>query len=249
MQKIVKSISIGIFAVMIFFALINCKEPDTPDNVINIANIQGVTAPAVGGTPVTEITPSTQYTGTVVWSPVHNIFQNSTVYFAIITLTPKNGYTLEGVTTDFFTVQGANRVTNDENSSEITAIFPRTAGTVDNPAVIDLIAIEGITPKSGETPKTAINPTSQFTGTVTWSPEDNPFKANTIYTAIITLTPKAGFTLTGVPADFFIVTNATTTNNDANSNIVTVVFNNNHTHQWNNWSVTTPATCVAEVKK
>jgi len=76
-----------------------------------------------------------QYTGTVVWSPIDGIFKNSTVYFAIITLIPKNGYTLQGVPTDFFTVPGANRVNNDENSCVITAVFPKTAGTVDNPAV------------------------------------------------------------------------------------------------------------------
>jgi hypothetical protein len=37
--------------------------------VINIAAIQGVTAPATGGTPVSAITENAQYSGTVTWSP------------------------------------------------------------------------------------------------------------------------------------------------------------------------------------
>jgi hypothetical protein len=249
MRFIVKGLSIGILAAMLVFLLISCQEPNNSpqvDRIINFANIQGVNAPTVGGTPITEITPTIQYTGTVVWSPIDGIFKNSTVYFTIITLTPKNGYTLKGVTTDFFTVPGANRVNNDENSGVITAVFPRTAGTVDNPAVIDIYAIEGITPKSGEIPKTTITPTPQFTGNVTWSPDDNPFKANTIYTATITLAPKTGFIFKDVQADLFTVTGATTVNNNANSNIVTAVFDNNHVHRWSNWSVITHATCSDE---
>jgi len=186
--------------------------------------IQGVTPPAVGETPVTEITPTAQYTGTVKWSPSHQRFLNSTIYFATITLTPKSGYTMEGVPTDFFTVTGANKVNNDADSGIITAIFPTTAGTIASPAVIDIPAIEGITPISRETPKTVITPTAQYTGTVEWSPSDNPFEVFRKYKATITLTPKAGFTLTGVKADFFKVMGANTVSYKINSSTVTADF-------------------------
>jgi formylglycine-generating enzyme required for sulfatase activity len=216
------------FGIVVFVALllINCENPNDPPRpeVINIAAINGLTAPVTGGTPVTAITATEQYTGTVVWSPAHSIFQNSTVYFATITIAPKNGYTLEGVTTNFFTVMGVNKVNNDADSGVITAIFPRTAGTMDNPAVIDIQAIEGIAPIAGETPKTTVNPTAQYTGTVTWSPADNKFDSSKVYTATITLTPKAGFTFKGITVDFFTVAEATTVSNSANSGVVTAVF-------------------------
>jgi len=222
MKTIVKGLGIAIFATMLVFILISCKEPDSPDRVINIAAISGITAPAVGGTPVTVITEIKQYTGTVVWSPLHETFQNSTVYFATITLTPKKGYILEGVAADFFTVTGANTVSNDANSGVITAVFPITAGTIANPSPID-IPIEDITPITGRIPKTTINPTAQYTGTITWSPNDNPFMAKQ-YTATITLTPRAGFTLNGVDANSFKVIGATTVSIDANSNTITTVY-------------------------
>ena len=86
-------------------------------------------------------------------------------------------------------------------------------------------AIGGVTaPVVGETPVTAITEGKQFTGTVTWSPEASTFAASTVYTAAITLTPKAGYKLDGVAADFFTVAGATSVSNGANSGVVTAVF-------------------------
>jgi len=95
------------------------------DTVINIAAIPGVTAPETDATPVTVITETDQYTGTVTWDPAHNPFQASTVYTATITLTPKAGFTLTGVAENFFTVDGAI-ATNPINSGVVTAVFPET---------------------------------------------------------------------------------------------------------------------------
>jgi len=94
--------------------------------VINIAAIPGVTAPETGGTPVTTITATAQYTGTVTWSPDHETFGGETVYTATITLTAKAGYTLTGVTANFFTVAGA-AATNPIDSGVVTAVFQATA--------------------------------------------------------------------------------------------------------------------------
>lgn len=90
--------------------------------------IGGVTAPAVGETPVTAITEGKQFTGTVTWSPdlVDGKFGPQTVYTATITLTPKAGYKLDGVAANFFTVAGATSVSNGANSGVVTAVFPAT---------------------------------------------------------------------------------------------------------------------------
>ncbi len=96
------------------------------DHVINIATIPGVTAPVTGATPVTTITETAQYTGAVTWSPVNNPFAGTTVYTATIMLTPKTGYTLTGVSADFFTVAGSTFRTNPANSGTVTAVFPVT---------------------------------------------------------------------------------------------------------------------------
>ena len=86
-------------------------------------------------------------------------------------------------------------------------------------------AIVGVTaPVVGETPVTAITEGKQFTGAVTWSPKVSTFAASTVYTATITLTPKAGYKLGGVAANFFTVAGATNVSNGANSGVVTAVF-------------------------
>ncbi|MBN1243624.1 MAG: SUMF1/EgtB/PvdO family nonheme iron enzyme [Spirochaetales bacterium] len=92
-------------------------------------------------------------------------------------------------------------------------------------AVIDIAAIHGVSaPVYGATPVTAIAETIQYTGTVTWNGSPATFAASTVYTATITLTPKSGFTLTGVAGDFFEVEGASSVSNPADSGVVTAVF-------------------------
>jgi hypothetical protein len=93
---------------------------------VDIAAIEGVTPPVKNAAPVTTITETDQYTGTVTWRPDDNSFAAATAYTTTITLTPKTGYTLEGVTENYFTVAGATSVTNEANSGIITAVFPAT---------------------------------------------------------------------------------------------------------------------------
>jgi len=125
----------SIIAMMLFSVGCSLDGTDPADNgstggggdtVINIAVIPGVTAPAGGETPVTAITETAQYTGTVSWSPADNPFEYETAYTATITLTAKSGYTLTGVTANFFTVAGADTVTHDADSGVVTAVFPPT---------------------------------------------------------------------------------------------------------------------------
>jgi hypothetical protein len=95
-------------------------------SVINISAIPGVTAPVPGAAPVTAITPTDQYTGIVDWYPVEDPFQEDKIYIATITLTPKPGFTLTGVSANFFTVTGAIIVTNETDSRVVTAVFLKT---------------------------------------------------------------------------------------------------------------------------
>ncbi len=59
---------------------------------------------------------------------------------------------------------------------------------------------------------------------MTWSPAYGTFVVFTVYTATITLTAKAGYTLAGVTANSFTVAGATSVSHSANSGVVTAVF-------------------------
>lgn len=204
--------------------LVGCPNPVSPptDTVINLSAIPGVTAPVFGATPVTTITETTQYTGIVVWSGSPATFAASTVYTATITLTPKAGFTLAGVVANSFTVTGAT-ATNAVNSGIVTAVFPATGAAPDT--VINLAAIGGITvPLHGAIPVATITETAQYTGTVAWNGSPATFTASTPYTATITLTARAGYTLSGVVANFFTVAGSTSASNPVNSGVITAAF-------------------------
>jgi len=133
----------------------------SPVQAINIAAIPGVTIPDPGVPRPTAITATAQYTGTIAWTINGNAFTQANfyntagdVYTATITLTPTSGYTLIGVTANFFTVSGATSVTYTAGSSTITAVFPPTATYV-----ITGNTTSGFTAtKAGETVGTANQP-------------------------------------------------------------------------------------------
>lgn len=190
---------------------------------VTTAAIPGVTVPVATEVPVKVITETQQFTGAVEWAPKNNNnglswFMGETVYTATITLTPKPGYKLEGVASNFFTVEGASSVSNNANSGVVTAVFPATVSVPVSQSKLSITA-----PKTGNTPAKNIY-TSQFTGTITWSPSDSKFVANTVYTATITMTAVNGYTFKGVPENFFTIEGATSVTNAANSNVVTAVF-------------------------
>jgi len=196
---------------------------------IDMLKIPGILEPDEGATPVTTIQ-TEQYTGTITWSPDDTIFFAGEEYAATITLVPKAGYTLKGVGADFFTVPGATS-RNTAGSGVITAIFPLVKAEPAEPTeptetatTISLAEIAGvIQPEPGAEPVVAITETEQYTGTVSWTPADNPFVEGQAYTAIITLVPKEGFTLEGLNENYFTVSGAATTN-ATESGIITAVF-------------------------
>ena len=106
-------------------------QDDYLETTVNIAAIEGLTAPVNGEIPVDTITETDQYTGSVEWYDDEELFDRdtfeaATVYTAFITLTAKPGYTFAGVAEDFFTVAGADTVSNSQHSGIVTAVFPRT---------------------------------------------------------------------------------------------------------------------------
>jgi hypothetical protein len=208
--------------VTVSYGNLTCNTANLTVNkkTINISDIHGVVAPVTGGIPVTVITENDQYSGTVTWSGNPSAFAPVTQYTATITLTPKTEYTLQGVTSNFFTVAGVTTVSNSANSGVITAVFPQTAAIM-----INIAAIQGVTaPVRGATPVTVITENDQYSGTVSWNDNPSAFAAATQYTATITLTPKQGYTFTGVSSDFFTVAGATNVSNSADSGTVTAVF-------------------------
>ena len=211
-----------VFAIIPLLLLASCPIADPPDlDPITTLAIGGVNIPVAGGTPVTTITPTPQFTGTVTWQPNHPTFQTETVYTATITLMPEPGYTLDGIRADRFTVAGAT-VTHDANSPVITAVFPATARTI---YIRDIPGLPA--PAGGEIPVTTID-AAQFTGIVAWDPVipavPGTFAGATVYTAAITLTARAGYTFYGVPANSLTVAGADTVTNAVNSGVVTAVF-------------------------
>jgi hypothetical protein len=110
--------------------------PASGDKVITLAEIPGITAPDAGGSPVTIIGNTDQYTGMVFWSNSPVVFAANTIYTAVIYLTPKPGYTLTGVRENFFQVEGAV-TTNGAGSGTVTAVFPKTSITVDSLAALN----------------------------------------------------------------------------------------------------------------
>ena len=195
--------------------------------IINIAAIPGVTAPVTGATPVDTIIVTAQYTGTVAWSDTPETFAGGTEYTATITLTPKAGFTLTGVTENFFTVAEATTDTNPADSGVVTAEFPETAFVITDTTIIGVTA-----PVTGAVPDGTIDDSAQYTGTVTWSPTDSPFAGEEVYTATITLTAKSGYTLSGVAANSFTVDGVAATNTTNSGEVTSAAF---------------PATVAAEI--
>ncbi len=107
-----------------------------------------------------------------------------------------------------------------------TPVFKIIGGGSSGPSIrtISSPTITGVTiPAQGEAPVSSLSSTSEYTATIAWTGSPAVFLASTSYTATITLTPKSGYTLTGIKANFFTVAGATATNS-LDSGVVTAVF-------------------------
>ncbi len=190
-----------------------------PGKIVSPA-ILGVTPPDKGQTPVSTLTETNSYTATISWSGNPTTFSGGTIYTTTITITPKDGYTLTGIPENFFTIEGVTSVVNNESSGTITAVFPRTESLI-----ISLSTINGLTvPVTNAVPVSTITETNEYSANVLWGNNPKTFKSNTIYTATVTINPKEGYTLLGIPENFFRVLGATSVTNNAGSGTVNVIF-------------------------
>ena len=193
-------------------------------NIIDLSAIAGVTAPVIGAAPTSTLAATSQYTAAISWSPATTTFAPGTAYAANVAVTPKAGYTLNGVPANFFTVAGA-AATSSINTGAVRAIFPSTAATIDHNVLSDVqMPAAGAAAYRFDSDVDASTEYdyAQYRETVTFSPDSiyHPAKA---YTAVIDLMPKPGYTLTGVPSNFFVVPGATASNTP-NSGAVLAFF-------------------------
>jgi hypothetical protein len=104
-----------------------------------------------------------------------------------------------------YTTTGYNKtVTGDQTITvtyqQKTAVFTVTVtGSSGGKTPVGIADITIATPISGRIPVTTVSSTVNFTaGTVIWSPNDNPFRDGTVYTATVILTAASGYTFTGL---------------------------------------------------
>jgi hypothetical protein len=181
--------------------------------------------PVKGATPTTTINTS-QYGGSISWTPADPSFAPSTAYQATVVLTATTGFTFTGVGVDSFTYTYAGTATTNPvgsgNIITVTISFPATAADV--VSAFDLTALV-VAPVKHETPSTAIN-APQYTGIITWNPAHSPFAPSTAYQATVVLTAKSGYTFAGVSANSFSHTHlgTTVTHPAGSGNIITVTI-------------------------
>jgi len=125
---------------------------------INVRNIMDVIPPRTGNTPVTSITTSSQYSGSVVWYPNHSTFQSNIEYTANITLMPRYGWTLDGVAENWFRIFTLTGTANEANTTHaagsgvITKTFPATTAPAPYPEPTQFVAFT-----FDDTPSTSTN--------------------------------------------------------------------------------------------
>jgi hypothetical protein len=229
-----------LFAGLIGLFFIACDNPVNgpglpADKVVTDLSLNAkVTAPVKDVQPNTTPIQADQYTGTIAWqtenSGAHTgVFAASTVYKAVVTLTPNTGFTFAGVAANSFIHTAATTVTNPANSGTVTITFPATAAEGQDTPINDLSLNDKVTaPVRNAQPDTTPIQASQYTGTIAWQTENggapiDVFAASTVYKAVVTLTPNTGFTFDGVAANSFVYSGATVTN-PAGSGTVTITF-------------------------
>ena len=130
--------------------------------------------------------------------------------------------------TDYTVTYDNNTKASDEAKVTVEIISNNYAGTLEKtftilPKTINS-AITLTAPVKNEVPQTEIT-TDEYTATVSWSPKvTDKFVYNTVYTATITITPKANYTVKGIAENGYTVNGAQTVTNEADSATVTAVY-------------------------
>ena len=135
---------------------------------------------------------------------------------------------------------------NPAGSTDITADTAITAAAV---------TITG--PAKGVAPVTTApaGGTGYTCGAVSWSPNDNPFKGGTVYTAMVTLTANEGYTFTGLTDAFVNAQAAVVSGNTGKSVTLSLTFAATepddsdypkpvHVHVWGEWYISIAPTAT-----
>ena len=131
--------------------------------------------------------------------------------------------------TDYTVTYDNNTDASDEAKVMVEIISNNYAGTLEKtftilPKTINTAITQLTAPVKNEVPQTEIE-TDEYTATVVWSPEvEDKFGYDTVYTATITITPKANYTVKGIAENGYTVNGAQTVTNEADSAIVTAVY-------------------------
>jgi hypothetical protein len=192
--------------------------------------------------PVSNMTPvwsfsGSQYSGTIIWkndatqAVLSGPFQYNTAYTAELTLTPASGYTLKNIGQNGFIHSGTLSCTNPAGGAFVTLNFSET-GSAGSPTMVYDTNLTNRLPKPvhGASPLAAFGG-PQYTGAVSWKDSNNQHFAGTFqtgmsYAAVVTLTPKAGYTFLGIKQNVFTHAAALSggVTNAAGSGTITINF-------------------------
>ncbi len=140
----------------------------------------------------------------------------------------KDGDKILVLDTDYTVAYEKNIKASEEAKAKVEMISNNYKGTLEKlftilPKTINS-AIILTAPVKNEVPQTEME-TNEYTATVAWSPEvTDKFGYSTVYTATITITPKANYTVKGIAENGYTVSGAQTVTNEADSATITAVY-------------------------
>lgn len=140
----------------------------------------------------------------------------------------KDGDKILVLDTDYTVAYEKNIKASEEAKAKVEMISNNYKGTLEKlftilPKTINSAIILTAPVKNG-VPQTEIE-TDEYTATVAWSPEvTDKFGYSTVYTATITITPKANYTVKGIAENGYTVSGAQTVTNEADSATITAVY-------------------------
>ena len=140
----------------------------------------------------------------------------------------KDGDKILVLDTDYTVAYEKNIKASEEAKAKVEMISNNYEGTLEKlftilPKTINSEIILTAPVKNG-VPQTEME-TNEYTATVAWSPEvTDKFGYSTVYTATITITPKANYTVKGIAENGYTVSGAQTVTNEADSATITAVY-------------------------
>ena len=140
----------------------------------------------------------------------------------------KDGDKVLVLDTDYTVAYEKNIKASEEAKAKVEMISNNYEGTLEKlftilPKTINSEIILTAPVKNG-VPQTEME-TNEYTATVVWSPEvTDKFGYSTVYTATITITPKANYTVKGIAENGYTVSGAQTVTNEADSATITAVY-------------------------